>query len=303
MGEVTKIAWTGTLTRDGRWLPGATWNPWIGCAHASPGCLHCYAEDMMDTRYGKVVWGNGKDSTRVRTADTNWRNPYKWNRQAEQDGERKKVFCASLSDIGEDRPELEAWRAELLELPARTPWLDWLFLTKRPHLINIQFAKATGMHPDEWFAKHPNVWIGTSVENQEWADKRIHHLLGINASIRFVSVEPQIGPVSFRSIPLEFGNVNALKRAGRYSNEIDWVIIGGESGNGARDFEVGWGRSLIDECAETGKPAFFKQTGSVAAKRYGYTGKGEEPEEWPEYLRVRQFPKYKIGTELPGIDA
>jgi protein gp37 len=191
MGKTT-IEWTASVNPDGTTTPGYTFNPWIGCAKVSPGCANCYAETLMDKRMGRVQWGvNG---TRVHTSDSNWKKPYQWNRKAQEEGVRKRIFCASLADVFEDRPELVPWRADLFAMIDATPNLDWLLLTKRPE--NIKRLWPFGWYEDKggpftW----PNVWIGTSVENQEQADKRIPHLLSIPASVRFLSMEPLLGPV------------------------------------------------------------------------------------------------------------
>jgi protein gp37 len=260
MGEISKIAWTD-----------ATFNPWIGCAKVSAGCANCYAEEMMDKRYGRVQWGvNG---TRSRTSQANWHEPIRWNRKADGDGVRKRVFCSSLADVFEDRAELEPWRRDLFMLIQLTPYLDWLLLTKRPE-------NAMRMLPDRWLYAcssveqrvnriPSNVWIGTSVENQEQAEKRIPHLLQIPATVRFLSMEPLLGPVNLR-----FDDVSVMP---------DWVIVGGESGSKARPMATEWARDICFQCKMTGTPFFMKQLG-------GYPDKREAPEEWPTELRVREFP-------------
>jgi protein gp37 len=135
MAENSNIEWTHH-----------TFNPWIGCTKVSDGCKNCYAENLMDKRYGRVKWG--PQGTRVRTSEANWKKPLKWNREAEAKGERHRVFCASLADVFEDKPdqpEMEQWRLELLELIIKTPYLDWLLLTKRPENVR-------GMVYGDWFA-------------------------------------------------------------------------------------------------------------------------------------------------------
>jgi len=118
MAENSKINWTTH-----------TFNPWIGCTKVSPGCLHCYAETLMDTRYGRVKWGAG--NPRSRTAPSNWKKVRSWNNRAGRDGVRPRVFCASLADWLDDEVPLE-WLADLLGLISQTTNLDWLMLTKRP---------------------------------------------------------------------------------------------------------------------------------------------------------------------------
>ena len=168
-----------------------TFNPWIGCAKVSQGCANCYAEELMDTRYGRANWG--VDGTRVRTSDAYWRKPLAWNRKARIEGVRYRVFCASLADVFEDREDLEEWRDDLFNLISATPNLDWLLLTKRPENVNRIVGESRGdcYWIEESAGKgNGNIWIGTSVENQEQADKRIPELLKIPARVRFLSMEP-----------------------------------------------------------------------------------------------------------------
>lgn len=259
MTKNSKIEWTDH-----------TFNPWIGCAKISDGCKNCYAEAMMDKRYGKVKWGvQGK---RIRTSAANWKKPLEWNRQifvqcvmcgwrgnksghafcpvcgnAECRPVRARVFCASLADVFEDkldqRKEIQHWRFDLFRLIDSTPSLDWLLLTKRPENV-------MDMLRHDWADQLPsNVWIGTSVENQEQADTRIPELLKIPASVRFLSMEPLLGEVDL--ISSHFGLLPG----------IHWVIVGGESGANARPMHPAWVRSIRDQCMTARVPFFFKQWG------------------------------------------
>lgn len=248
MTQNSKIEWTDH-----------TFNPWVGCTKVSDGCKNCYAETLMDKRYGKVQWG--PQGTRIRTSAANWKQPFKWNRLAKEAGRRDRVFCASLADAFEDRPELVAWRSDLLMLIQMTPNLDWLLLTKRPENV-MRLANESwqlnGGQPVAGFP--PNVWIGTSVENQEQADKRIPELLKIPARVRFLSMEPLLEPVNLSAahqavIPsyLNF-EIDSLPI-------VDWVIVGGESGPNARPMHPDWVRSIRDQCQAAGAPFFFKQWG------------------------------------------
>lgn len=241
MGQNSAIEWTDH-----------TFNPWIGCAKVSPGCQHCYAETLMDTRYGRVQWGvNG---TRVRTSAANWKQPLKWNRQAEAEGVRRRVFCASLADVFEDRPELHPWRTNLFELIAATQHLDWLLLTKRPeNVIKMVLWDAPGCKPSD------NVWFGTSAENQEQANKRIPELLRIPAAVRFLSVEPLLGKIEFSDVTKRSDAVFQLGK--KAMDGIHWVIVGGESGHGARPMHPDWARGIRDQCQAADVSFFFKQWG------------------------------------------
>lgn len=251
-----------------------TFNPWIGCTKVSEGCKFCYAEAQMDHRFGRAKWG--PQGARVRTSPAYWRKPLQWDREAAEQVTRKRVFCASLADVFEDRPELRRWRNELfLDLIDETPSLDWLLLTKRPENI-------MDMLPPHWrYQSIPdNVWIGTSVEHQKAADKRIPHLLEVPAAVRFLSCEPLLGPVSLdRWFGLQPGNRWAeclcdeidpadrpcitceARRALGEKSGIHWVIVGGESGPKARPMHPDWARSIRDQCQNAGVPFFFKQWG------------------------------------------
>lgn len=278
--ENSKIEWTDH-----------TFNPWIGCTKVSDGCKHCYAETLMDKRYNKVKWG--PQGTHVRTSAENWKQPKQWNRQAEKEGKRAKVFCASLADVFEDRPELAEWRRDLLELIINTPHLDWLLLTKRPENVTRMIERVTGFSDSEmWFFTATNVWIGTSIENQETADERIPELLKIPAKFKFLSCEPLLGPIvldggiidwnRLDTFPFEYDVISQSSLAGwniltgrfDYYREsdgepttawcdkrVDWVIVGGESGTDARPMHPDWARSLRDQCQAAGVAFHFKQWG------------------------------------------
>ena len=273
MGENTAIEWTD-----------ATFNPWMGCTKVSGACKHCYAETMMDHRYGKVEWG--PKGSRVRTSAANWRKPLAWNRKAGPEGRRMRVFCASLADVfeGADTMPAESWpvveqaRADLWALIEATPNLDWLLLTKRPENVLEKVPtgwvgcgecghRATISHAcpfcdgprAEWPA---NAWIGTTVEDQASADERIPHLLRVPAKVRFLSCEPLLGPVALNrataidpnpiSEPVEYVPPLAL---------LSWVICGAESLNKreGRKMDLSWVRSLRDQCADAGVQFFLKQ--------------------------------------------
>ncbi|MBX3004126.1 MAG: phage Gp37/Gp68 family protein [Anaerolineales bacterium] len=250
-----------------------TFNPWMGCTKVSAGCKHCYAE-RENLRYGKHRWGPGAE--RQVTSDTYWKQPLKWDRKAAADGVRRRVFCGSWCDVFEDRPDLVAPRARLFELIEQTPHLDWLLLTKRPENV-------VGMVPAEWQGKFPaNVWVGTSVEDQETANKRIPALLQIPARIRFLSCEPLLDKVLLDNgetswltcdgenrsgIAGEHVCCEAFAVTGHHFHGIDWVIAGGESGPDARPMHPDHAYSLLDQCQAAGIPFFFKQWGEWTPRR------------------------------------
>lgn len=257
MSDVTEIAWTDH-----------TFNPWWGCARVSPACRFCYA-DSLAKRYGHEIWRRNGD--RRILSEQNWRKPLKWNRDAEAAGVPAKVFCASMADVFEDHPQLVEPRERLWGVIEATPWLRWQLLTKRPE--NVASMAPWG---ENWPA---HVWLGTSVENQRWANARVPVIRKVPAKVRFLSAEPLLG------------YVDILEHLA--SGDIHQVIVGGESGNGSkiRPMQLACARHLIGQCRQYEVAAFMKQTGSVYAKANGYQNrKGADPAEWPWDLQVRQYP-------------
>lgn len=211
-----------------------THNPWEGCSKVSPGCANCYALERDKRWHGGRHWGPG--APRRVTSPANWRKPLKWNRAAEKAGVRYRVFCGSLCDVFD--PEApEGARHWLWHLIQNTPNLDWLLLTKRPELIEFPPQLS------------PGIWLGTTIENQDEADRRIDLLLQHPAAFHFLSCEPLLGPVAIPE---------------RLIEGIDWCIVGGESGPKARPMRPAWARSLRDQCAEAGVAFLYKQTGAWA---------------------------------------
>jgi protein gp37 len=188
----TKIEWTAVRAPDGTWVPGYTFNPWWGCVEVSPACLNCYARDL-DKRWAGDHWG--KDAPFRFFGDKRWDEPRRWNARAAKLGLRLRVFCGSMCDWLQDRPELEPHRARLLRLIDETPALDWLMLSKRPENLAMLTPWAIrGGAP-------ANVMLGTTVEDQRRADERIPVLLAFpslrlaSMGRRFLSCEPLLGPV------------------------------------------------------------------------------------------------------------
>ena len=202
-----------------------------------------------------------------------WKQPARWNVRAMREGRRFKVFCASIADVFDNQVD-PAWRADLWRVIGETPNLDWLLLTKRPQNI-------AGMLPGGWGAGWPNVWMGTSVENQQEANRRIPYLELVPAVMHFLSAEPL----------LEYFDANYIG--------IDWVIVGGESGPGARETNLGDIDRLVRNLIDAGVFVFVKQLGSnlVGSYRGGMDRirlkdpKGGDPMEWPQDLQVREFPR------------
>lgn len=258
MGANSAIEWTDH-----------TFNPWTGCLRVSPGCDNCYAAAQAKRNPG--VFGSWEPGApRKRTSDAYWRKPLAWNAEAARTGKRARVFCASMADVFDNQAEA-AWRDDLWALIHHTPHLDWLLLTKRPQNIAGMLPADRQPHHPAWGDGWPNVWLGTTVENQAEADRRIPHLLRAPARVRFLSCEPLLGPVDLTAIDLPGGDYEVLPLGAAWLDRlapgeeegprIDWVISGGESGHGARPSHPDWHRSLRDQCAAAGAPYFFKQWG------------------------------------------
>lgn len=286
-----------------------TFNPWLGCSKVSPGCERCYAQTLVEKRFKKANWGKG--NPRVRTSEAYWKQPLKWNETwiCELCGAATKdkldpkcsncgvshsawrsprVFCASLADWLDDEVPIE-WLADLLKLIHDTPNLDWLLLTKRPENWAERIRECCNQPQcyriaQSWLSTSEindgtpkNVRLGVSVENQEQADKRIPLLLQIPAKVRFLSMEPLLGPVDIfnqTTGDLEYYSGNPYN-----PGSIDWVIVGGESGSKKRKFELSWAYDLRDQCknAHDGVPFFMKQIDKV--------------QPIPDDLLIREFPK------------
>lgn len=277
MADQTEIAWADS-----------TFNPWIGCTKVGPGCDHCYAEADFDLRKHRAKWGPG--NPRSRTSAANWKKPLRWNENAcwfaqcdecgwrgesiggvcaschgtDLSEARRRVFCASLADVFDNEVDVE-WRADLFALINATPNLDWLLLTKRIGNVPAMVSIIPG-----WIPK--NVWLGATICNQAEAYRDIPKLLAVPAHVRFLSMEPLLGPVSLNlAWPCdrncsEYQNAECPGSRGlcAMQNSIDWVVVGGESGTNARPMHPDWVRSIRHQCAAADVPFMFKQWGEWA---------------------------------------
>lgn len=265
MGENTRIEWADH-----------TFNVWAGCTKVSPACVNCYAVRTA-ARLG-VEWG--AVARRRFASESYWKQPLTWNRKAEAEGERRRVFCASLADVFEQLPEWHPdrgamWdaRERLWELIYATPALDWLLLTKRPENVR------TMVPPTWWGQRFPdNVWLGTTAETQAYADARIPYLLQAKAPVRFLSCEPLLGPLDITPFlyrcPRNCPDGDCCMGDCMTPSGLHWIIAGGESGPKARPSHPDWFRSLRDQCQAAGVPFLFKQWGEygpVQEKPYPVT--------------------------------
>lgn len=215
-----------------------TWNPWRGCDKISPGCAHCYMFTQQE-RYGH--------NPSVVTRTTTWNQPDKWEREALRDNTTFRVFTCSWSDFF--HTDADPWRDEAWKIIKRTPHLTYQVLTKRPENILSRL-------PSDWGHGYPNVWLGVSVENDRFTC-RVDLLRHIPAQVRFISAEPLLGPLP------------SLNLKG-----IDWIIVGGESGNNYRPMDHDWAVSILIDARAHGTAYFFKQSAA---------------------------PKTEMGIELKGI--
>lgn len=246
MSEQTSIGWTRS-----------TWNPWMGCTKVSEGCDNCYMFTAQ-RRYGN-------DPEVVRRSKTRFRNPLDWK-------EPRLIFTCSWSDWF--HKDADPWREEAWDIIRQTPQHTYQILTKRPGRIKRHL-------PADWGNGWPNVWLGVSVESQEYIT-RAGVLAGIPAAVRFLSCEPLLGRLTFRwaawhplSRDRDTNHLDGLRR------HFHWLIVGGESGPGHRTVEITWVRSLVEECREAGIPVFVKQDSGPFPEQQGRI---------PDDLWVKEMP-------------
>lgn len=278
MGETTKIQWTDK-----------TFNPWWGCTKVGPGCDHCYA-DAFDRRTGGAHWGTGVP--RRRTSSSYWDAARRWERNAQFSGERPWVFCGSMCDVFDNEID-PAWRTDLFGLIGLTPHLRWQLLTKR-----IGNAAKMLPPPELWQNAYQHVGIMATVVNQEEADRDIPKLLALKESHRVtwvgLSCEPLLGPTDLRLyMPNElWDGLPSWKQP-----ELDWVIVGGESGPQSRPFVIGHAREIVHQCQAANVPVFVKQLGAQPVNREGQPHrlrdrKGGDITEFPPDLQIREMPRF-----------
>ena len=307
---MSEIEWTGL-----------TWNPVTGCTPVSAGCDHCYARRMAKRlqKMQPVAYANG---FKVTCHPKRLNIPLRWWKP-------RMVFVCSMGDLFHADVPFD-FIDKVFAVMALCPQHTFQLLTKRPErMLEYQLTRAamddsgrvdrspqwyhvitawidegeTGRLGTRWGECHdvaaalcmqrplPNVWAGTSIENQETADERIPHLLNCPAAVRFLSIEPMLGPVDlFQWMVTVWQSGQGTDRTYRMPG-IEWVIVCGESGPGARPMDPAWVRSIRDQCRAAGVLFFMKQMGSHWARKNGLRGKGNNMADWPAKLRIREMPE------------
>jgi protein gp37 len=273
MADRSTIEWTD-----------ATWNPVQGCTRVSEGCRNCYAEVMAARFSDPGQWGHGlaQRVTANGKTDHRWTGELRLNEKALDLPLRwkrpRKIFVNSTSDLFHEKMPDE-WIDRVFAVMALAPQHTFQVLTKRPErmaaymtslyagarqvgnaLVTIRQSVTAALVAKEAFqAGYPNVWLGTSIEDQATADQRIPHLLNTPAAVRFISAEPLLGPVDMERVYMD--HIDHAFGTSADLHGLDWVIVGGESGPGARPMHPYWARSLRDQCQAAGVKFFFKQWG------------------------------------------
>jgi len=237
MSDATTIEWTD-----------ATWNPVRGCSRVSQGCVHCYAEGVArrfsgpGQPYEGLINKHGSWNGNIKFVDHVLEQPLRWRRP-------RRIFVNSMSDLFHENCTDEQID-RIFRVMDSTDGSRHTFqvLTKRPERMRDYMLR----YADKMMGPPPNVWLGVSVENQAAYDERVPLLLETPAYVRFLSVEPLLGPVSIKV-------TDNLERP-----QLHWVIVGGESGPGARPMHPTWVRGLRHQCRTAGIAFFFKQWGAWA---------------------------------------
>ncbi len=259
MSSKTEIAWTD-----------ATWNPTSGCTRVSEGCRHCYIDRTPPFRMNGRKFVNG--TTGVQLHPDRLDQPLKWKKP-------RRIFVNSLSDLfHEDVPDQFIY--DVFDVMRRCYWHTFQVLTKRPRqMAFLTKIMQQSPGPDHVRWPLPNVWLGVSVEDQRTADERIPWLLQTPAAVRFLSCEPLLGPIDLTMALESFQTHDPMLN--RNPAPVHWVIVGGESGPGARPCDVAWIRSIKDQCKAAGVPVFIKQMGGYVVDLNDAGFEGDEPTAWP----------------------
>ncbi|MEW6210617.1 MAG: phage Gp37/Gp68 family protein [Acidobacteriota bacterium] len=310
MGDKSKIEWTD-----------ASWNPIRGCSRVSEGCRNCYAERVAARFSGEgqpyeglaeMTPSGPRWTGEVRLIEEHLEDPLRWKKP-------RRIFVNSMSDLFHEKLSI-THQTDVFEVMAKCPQHTFQVLTKRADLmmsrmgqIGVGIAYRLGKQSEPGFWPLRNVWLGVSVENQKTADERIPFLLRTRAAVRFISAEPLLGPIDLKSFLI--GNF-ARKMIERFPDAaplpqhlqpryapLDWIIVGGESGPGARECNLRWIESIVSQGSAAQVPVFVKQLGSRPYYEFAEPEgkqtlalrdpKGGDINEWPAHLQVRQFPEVK----------
>lgn len=248
MSEKTGIEWTD-----------ATWNPIRGCSRVSEGCRNCYAESVANRFKGQgqpyegLIARTGQWNGNITVVDHLLDHPLRWRKP-------RRIFVNSMSDLFHETVPDDVIHA-VFSVMAQATQHTFQILTKRPERMRdvLTLWDRIGI-TGNYFHGHPlpNVWLGVSVEDQATADERIPLLLQTPAAVRWISAEPLIGPIDFSGMWVPHQNPAMHENM---LEALDWVVVGGESGKGARPMQLDWARTLRDQCQSAGVPFFFKQWG------------------------------------------
>jgi protein gp37 len=297
----TAIEWTDT-----------TWNPTTGCDKVSPGCDNCYALTLARRlkAMGQGKYQNDGDPRTsgpgfgITTHSDTLPEPFQWRTP-------RRVFVDSMSDLFHARVPVD-FIARVWEVMAATPHHTYQILTKRPKRLARVVRQ---VHKSLGFTEPlPNVWLGTSVEDQQRADQRVPALLNAPAALRFLSLEPLLGPVNLSDYfdRVEFKGSEKRSDVGNvawYGPRIGWVIVGGESGPGARPMHPQWATSLRDQSHSAAVPFFFKQWGAYEPTGWKVIGTpqdkrcvlvGDPIDDLGHLIEMRRVGKKAAGRELDG---
>jgi protein gp37 len=238
----------------------STWNPTTGCDKISPGCTHCYAERFAE-RWRGISGHPYEQGFDLKIWNDRLRIPLTWKKS-------RLIFVNSMSDLfHSDVPD--EFISKVFSIMEEAHWHQFQVLTKRPERM-LEITQSIGKIP-------PNIWLGVSVESQAWA-WRVDTLRKVPAHVRFLSCEPLLGPLK---LSLE---------------EIHWVIVGGESGYGARPMKAEWVRGIKDQCLQASVPFFFKQWGGVQKKKYGRELDGKTWGEFPKISTAAESTELSLWT-------
>ena len=246
------------------------------------------------------VCGKGHFNGKINLAYDAIDIPLKWKKP-------RMIFVNSMSDLFHPAVPFE-FIEKVFEVMADCPRHTFQVLTKRPERMARFLPNEEKLQSYDW--PLPNVWLGTSVEDQESSDERVPHLLNCKAAVRFLSCEPLLAPIQLDDSTPEWWNWNG---------GIGWIIVGGESGGGARECDIAWIRSIVHQCAANGTPCFVKQLGKkpvrIITEQWGknprsvklqlklYHAKGGNPTYWPPDLQVRQWPVHQLAEVIGGGNA